>query len=580
MQIFLSDTRRKWRADRRCGSGFPLPDGTPGQCDPDGDKPCCDKYGTCRNDVYSCLCTNCVDFRVIRQIKKSGQNCTLVKLHSGFLKHACYDEVRNQVYYQCINSHGHYIVNMNNKLRSVSEVCENDPHFYQACGFATQPTNTNVLCGGYLCDHKDRGKHKYIMCTGDGCKSENRNMRCIPKRGRSGGTLSHQTVPELLTNNTTNDLILFGESKSLESEEILSTSAAPSTDSFTTSPSSPFYYDDGLILNPFAVTAQTPYLSDDSIYCEHMYREVGKQHPVPVYLVCDGHGDCTDGSDEQDCSVTNKKRHTCTHYRRKVLDNKTLIVPILNNTRCSLFDLERDKYLYCLNYLDQTNCSDIERSETVRTLSDQTNCSDIERIGGYCRVNGYVSAVSKYMVCYEYDIKLGQNIQLELCDDGIQNKCISPSTSNSKCRVHKHLMCNGVKDCLDGTGVDETHQICRSTTEEINFTCKRRFHPKSDKGHIPISWLMDDVEDCMNGEDENSTLWVVCPENVISPARFPCQDAFICPGVENTSVLFRQLCNGIDSCGNGRENAVCRIARDFPALETSAIFSGHPIRNY
>ena len=31
----------KWRYDGRCGENYPLPDGTPGQCDPDGENPCC-----------------------------------------------------------------------------------------------------------------------------------------------------------------------------------------------------------------------------------------------------------------------------------------------------------------------------------------------------------------------------------------------------------------------------------------------------------------------------------------------------------------------------------------------------------
>ena len=36
------------------------------------------------------------------------------------------------------------------------------------------------------------------------------------------------------------------------------------------------------------------------------------------------------------------------------------------------------------------------------------------------------------------------------CDNGLdENECISPSTSISNCHVHKHLMCDGVTNCLD-----------------------------------------------------------------------------------------------------------------------------------
>ena len=272
-------------------------------------------------------------------------------------------------------------------------------------------------------------------------------------------------------------------------------------------------------------------------------------------FVCDGYENCNDGEDEQNCTVTNSTVYTCNHYRRKVWRRKTETVPIHNYTRCSVVDVSTFKFPYCLNYLDHTNCS------------------DIERVGGYCEVNGYMSTVSKYMVCYDFDMKLNQKVTL--CDDGIQNKCISPSTS--ECHVHKHLMCNRVEDCPDGS--DESHEMCRLTTEEINYSCKRRFSPKSGETRLPITWIMDNVTDCMNGDDENSDLWVVCPGNVITPSEFPCLNVYFCPGVDNTSVFFRYLCNGIDSCGNGAENKVCEVARDFPFINTTASMSSDLMRN-
>ena len=245
-------------------------------------------------------------------------------------------------------------------------------------------------------------------------------------------------------------------------------------------------------------------------------------------------------------------------------DNTTLIVLILEFMRCAQFVILFKEYPYCLHFLDHTNCT------------------DVEQVGGYCEVDGYLSTVSKHIVCFDYDQRSRQDIQL--CDDGVENRCISPSVS---CRViHRHFMCDGIKDCSDGS--DETHNMCKMMTQEVNFVCQRRFQRRFQPkkyimiNTIPISWIMDNITDCLNGEDENSELWswMFCQGNVIFPPEYRCDNVFLCPGDNNISVLFRYLCNGIDSCGDGAENEVCKIARDFPVINTTAsIVSTNSIRN-
>ena len=279
----------------------------------------------------------------------------------------------------------------------------------------------------------------------------------------------------------------------------------------------------------------------------------GRPFNVPAHLVCNGYEHCDDGSDERNCTVNNSTLYTCTHYFWEMRAEP--IVPIHNYTRCSVVDIINNKLPYCLNYLDQTNCS------------------DIERVGGYCEVNGYMSSVSKYMVCYEYDRITRQDIQL--CDDDIQNNCISPS--NSDCRVHKHLMCNGVKDCPDGS--DETHDMCEVTSGEYNFACRRRFQPKIGDTVIPLSWIMDNATDCMKGEDESLTIWVVCSGNMLSPANYQCKNGFVCPGRRNASLYLDNVCNGIESCGKGTENKICLVARDLSFVDSTSYVSTELIRD-
>ena len=52
-----------YRADGRCGSSFPLPNGSPSQCNPESDFPCCSEYGYCGETPGHCQCEKCIDYR-------------------------------------------------------------------------------------------------------------------------------------------------------------------------------------------------------------------------------------------------------------------------------------------------------------------------------------------------------------------------------------------------------------------------------------------------------------------------------------------------------------------------------------
>ena len=301
------------------------------------------------------------------------------------------------------------------------------------------------------------------------------------------------------------------------------------------------------------------------------YCTLGWGEYVPVPVVCAGNGSkpiCEHGSDYKDCSVDEHDEtitnNICIHYLTKFLPEfggKEKAVPILDFTRCSVFDLSYVySFPYCLDY------------------SDQTNCSDIERVGGYCKINGYISSVSKYVLCHEYD--KNTNLSVEICDDNFQNECLSPSMYD--CRIHKHKMCDGEKDCPDGT--DELHDMCKTMTDTSTFVCTRAFNTINNNLTIPISWIMDNVTDCLNGEDEDRSRWKFCQGDSIKQLILPgkiCQDVFKCPcphhqnntSLPNSNIQFDQLCDGVESCENGGENEVCTIARDFPNIDKLALYT-------
>merc|ERR1712025_1253399 len=61
-----------WLASGRCGSQHLLPNGQPGQCDPNGRAnqvgPCCSSIGWCGNSAAHCDCPECIDYRETAEI--------------------------------------------------------------------------------------------------------------------------------------------------------------------------------------------------------------------------------------------------------------------------------------------------------------------------------------------------------------------------------------------------------------------------------------------------------------------------------------------------------------------------------
>ena len=440
--------------------------------------------GWCGNLESECICTDCIDYRVVREIRNSGENCTAAKIESGFLKKACFDERETKFHYNCLHSNGSFTIHYRSKdLNGVSELCENDAHAYQAC-FSEQITNTDVLCGGYFCENEmNNGVHHYIECTGDYCKPERRDCNPSPRNDTT------------LCNDKCEDFDCKDESNCNGYQ--------------------------------YGVTC------------------IRGGNYVPVDWVCNAFENCYDGSEEQNCTVTESTVYTCTHYWNQVESEKTLPVPIHNYTRCSVFDIDRSINPYCMNYIDQTNCS------------------DIERVGGHCKLNGYMSTVSKYMLCYDYDLRT--KLPIKFCDDDIQKECVSP---RADCTIHKHKMCDDLQDCIDGS--DEVNDMCKMMSDKFDFTCTRRFQFKRGKASIPVSWIMDNVTDCMNGDDENE--WTFCTDKkkqMILPGK-KCENFFKCPGDKMRYVFFDQLCDGIESECGGVENEVCKIARDFPSIDKNS----------
>ena len=186
------------------------------------------------------------------------------------------------------------------------------------------------------------------------------------------------------------------------------------------------------------------------------------------------------------------------------------------------------------------------------------------------------------------DLKIEFETSVDMCDDQ-ESGCVSPPGSKN-CRVHKHQLCDGVFDCNDSS--DEVNDICSHTTAGF-FKCDRKFPGDLIRQNvsIPVSWLMDNQSDCVDGSDEIDTGLVrTCGEGaslrqILLSSGDECPEVFYCPGDDkNRSIVeLDYLCDGRNSCDNGIENEVCVIARDSPIRPIynlkSAAIGNHAIRD-
>ena len=181
---------------------------------------------------------------------------------------------------------------------------------------------------------------------------------------------------------------------------------------------------------------------------------------------------------------------------------------------------------------------------------DQTNCTDSERVGVTCKINGYTSTVSKFVVCKnEPGVRY-----LRHCDDGFDQLCEELS---HKCRVHKHQLCDGNPDCENR--IDEHLSICEYKT---SLPCVRRGGNGTFSQPIPMAWVNDGLVDCMHGEDEQTEFWPTCgtgeTKRYVSD-NSSCPNVYICRANNPRFVELLNLCDGIETCAD--ENNVCNAGR-------------------
>ncbi|KAL5247162.1 hypothetical protein ACHWQZ_G019123 [Mnemiopsis leidyi] len=442
----------------------------------------------------------------INDVQATKKDCKIEE-NNGYLKYVCHEE-GSITEYKCLYSDEFYIQNdFHDEIKyfyNGTNICQNDPHFYQACDnrLGGKVTNKEVLCENYYC--KGTGQYSGRILTPLGLSVLGKcNVDCA------------NTV--LNKEGCNDEKVALPSGKLVRPRDICNDVCDDA-----------FNCEDEANCNGF-------------LYGKYCLRSE-KLHYIPPWGLCNSKSkqNCDGGEDKENCTVTSSTDSFCRHIRTRQT------VPVHNNTRCGT--VQRSDYakpgekfvtkpqLYCV--LDEI-------------AAYQTNCSDPARVALTCEINGYTSSVSRYILCFDDT--------MSVCDDHIDSSCYSTKS----CKVHKHLLCDENKDCDDKA--DETHPICLKKTEG---TCKRRVGvgrelPIPISWLRDGVW---DCVDGIDETAEWPKCGVGKTFRYMASAETQCKNVFICrygsPGYE----LLDDLCDGLENCGN--ENTICSISSRSQSLTT------------
>ena len=427
----------------------------------------------------------------------------------------------HELLFKCINSDQYYRVDLifigRLPYATVNILCDNDPNFYQACAART------ALRSAVTYDHfgaTSKSVSGRFPC-GFLCSENRTETKIITLKdyGRECGA-DHDCLNRAMIQNDRYQSSCAAETGNRKCDMVCD-SAECEDESFCNGLSYGLWCDN-----------HTTY--------------------IPPPRICDGDVNCEDEMDENICKIDpdNKTLGSCRLAKQSYYGHPT--IPLFNFTRCrplTHYEYGDIRFHYCIDYLDQTNCS------------------DKARVGLYCPINGYLSTVSKEVICYISSAQEQVILIPPVCDDSLDQACIDASYS---CYVHKHQLCDGQSDCQDSA--DEKHIYCQHMTDK---ECVRRFVHGGLKRNvnlsIPIDWVHDGISDCLNGEDESKS-WPTCGQartlRYKGQLNSSCSEVFLCTGSENF-IVFSRLCDKVDSCGI--ENQICKKSRDHTATQQNAL---------
>lgn len=252
----------------------------------------------------------------------------------------------------------------------------------------------------------------------------------------------------------------------------------------------------------------------ESKVCSEIEFQCSSGSCLPANWKCDGTADCSDGSDESNCSVS-----TCSEFSFRCLSGKC----IPTGWKC-------DGHEDCSDGMDESDCI------PLGCTKHEFRCGD-----GRC--------IFKSWVCDQ---------ETDCADGSDERNCgtVTCKSGDFQCPtgqcVLKNWVCDGEADCKDGA-------------DEVNCTlprCEEHEYQCNNSRCVDALLVCNGNDECGDNSDE-----LGCESPTCLPGMFQCVTSGKCVSIKNK-------CDGLDDCPDGEDEDGCYrtcFAGEFRCLDGSCI---------